>query len=254
MAIRTFVYRLRDRMVASVSEMERVRVIAALTQTALFGALDRSVLDALAAGCVQRTYARDQVLWYQGDAGDRLVVIAAGLVKVVVLSANGDQMVLATVGPPSTLGELAIVDHGPRSASVVAVEKTTVLMIERAVLLELIRTHPPLLDALLASIGSLLRRLTEQASDLVFLDLGGRVAKLLIRLAEQQSGAAIGPVTLDLALTQTDLAHMVGASRPAVNRILQGLSARGLLNVDGQTIVLHDFQALRRRAGLGPLN
>jgi CRP/FNR family cyclic AMP-dependent transcriptional regulator len=230
--------------------MEREQAIAVLARTALFGRLDRQTMDRLAGACVARTYRHGQFLWFQGDVGDHLVVIVDGLIKVVVTSERGDEMVLVTLGPPETLGELALLDQGPRSASAVAVETTTVLMINHAALMKLIRTEPMLLDALLSSIGALVRRLTEQASDLVFLDLAGRVAKLLIRLAEDRGREQDGSLTLDLGVTQSDLAHMVGGSRPPVNRVLQGLAARGLISLDGRVIVIRNLAALRRRAGL----
>ena len=94
--------------------------------------------------------------------------------------------------------------------------------------------------------GQLVRRLTEQAGDLVFLDLPGRLAKLLLQLVGQHGAA--GSAVLDRRLTQSDLAAMIGASRPAVNRALQSLAARGYLTVQGQAITLRDVEGLRRRA------
>jgi len=230
--------------------MDRAHVVAVLSRTALFGSLDDETLGELADACTARTYRHGHFLWFQGDAGDHLVVIVSGLIKVVVTSEQGDEMVLVTLGPPDTVGELALIDQGPRSASAVAVQTTTVLTVSHAALLKLLRTHPSLLEALLGSIGALVRRLTEQASDLVFLDLAGRVAKLLVRLAEARGREQNGVVTLDLGVTQSDLAHMVGGSRPPVNRILQGLAARGLISMDGRMIMILDLAALRRRAGL----
>lgn len=229
--------------------MERAQAAAALARTTLFGGLDQQTVARLAEASRARTYQHGQYLWFQGDAGDHLVVVVDGLVKVVVTSERGDEMVLVTLGPPETLGELALIDQRPRSASAVAVETTTVLMISHDDLMSLIRTDPVLLDALLGSIGALVRRLTEQASDLVFLDLAGRVAKLLVRLAEDHGRRQNGALVLDLGITQSDLAHMVGGSRPPVNRILQGLAARGLIAVDGRTIVIRDAAGLLRRAG-----
>ena len=109
---------------------------------------------------------------------------------------------------------------------------------------------PALLDALLHTLGAMVRRLTEQATDLVFLDLAGRIAKLLVQQAERQSEDPSRRLAVDLQLTQTELAQMVGASRPAVNRVLQGLVGRGVIKVDGRTIEIVDAPALRRRAGL----
>jgi CRP/FNR family transcriptional regulator, cyclic AMP receptor protein len=102
----------------------------------------------------------------------------------------------------------------------------------------------------LRPVGALVRRLTEQATDLVFLDLAARVAKLLLHEAEGRSGEQRQGALVDLGLTQTELAQMVGASRPAVNRVLQSLAARGLISITGREITIRDSNALRRRAGL----
>jgi CRP/FNR family cyclic AMP-dependent transcriptional regulator len=119
----------------------------------------------------------------------------------------------------------------------------------RASVLDAMARHPVVLDAMLRALGGLVRRLTEQAGDLVFLDLGGRLAKVLLRLAEGRSPTAEG-IVLDTGLSQSDLAAMVGASRPAVNRVLHILATRGLIRVDGQVIVVRDVAELRRRASL----
>ena len=123
-------------------------------------------------------------------------------------------------------------------------------MINRSALLAAMQQSPALLDALLRTLGAMVRRLTEQTTDLVFLDLGGRIAKLLVQRAERQSDDPRRRLAVDLHLTQTELAQMVGASRPAVNRVLQGLVGRGVIKVDGRTIEIVDAPALRRRAGL----
>jgi CRP/FNR family transcriptional regulator, cyclic AMP receptor protein len=159
-------------------------------------------------------------------------------------------MLLVTLGPSEVVGELSVIDGGPRSASVVALRPTTGIVVGRAPLIALMQRSPISFDVLLRSVGALVRRLTEQATDLVFLDLAARVAKLLVREAEGRSGEQRQGALVDLGLTQTELAQMVGASRPAVNRVLQSLSARGSISIKGRTITIHDYSALRRRAGL----
>jgi len=225
-------------------------VAAALQQTAIFGELHDSALRELAQVCLQRTYRRGQFLWYEGDSGDYLVVIVRGLVKVTVTSPRGDEMLLVTLGPSEVVGELSVIDGGARSASVVALTPTTGIVIGRAPLIALMQRSPELFDVLLRSMGALVRRLTERATDLVFLDLAARVAKLLLREAEGRSGEQRQGALVDLGLTQTELAQMVGASRPAVNRVLQSLAARGSISITGREITIQDFTALRRRAGL----
>jgi CRP/FNR family transcriptional regulator, cyclic AMP receptor protein len=204
-------------------------------------------LAQLAAACRWRTYRRGQYVWYQGDPGDALLVIGEGRVKVVFGSEGGEEAVLVTARDGEVLGEIALLDGGGRSASVVAVEPTTGLLLTRATVLEALGRHPVVLEAMLRTVGGLVRRLTEQAGDLVFLDLGGRVAKLLLRLAGDRADPA-DDVVLDTGLSQSDLAAMVGATRPAVNRVLRLFAARGLIRVDGQVIVLRDVAGLQKRA------
>jgi CRP/FNR family cyclic AMP-dependent transcriptional regulator len=145
----------------------RLAIVDILRSARIFAELPVEVLDRLAEASVRRTYRRNHHLWYQGDEGGCLVIVASGLVKVVLGRENGDEVRLAMLGPGETLGELALLDGAPRSASVVAVQPTTVLMLSRATVLELMVDHPAVLDAVLLSLGGLVRRLTEQTGDLV---------------------------------------------------------------------------------------
>ena len=158
-------------------------------------------------------------------------------------------MVLTTVKAPDVLGEIALLDGGSRSASAEAVEDTTVLILSRPAFLDLMREHPPLVDHLLRSLGTVVRRLSEQASDFVFLDLPGRVAKVLLRLAEDVAGAIDG-VPVEISVTQSSLAEMAGGTRQSVNQILQTFQQRGLLELQGRRVLIAQPEALRRRAGL----
>jgi CRP-like cAMP-binding protein len=171
--------------------------------------------------------------------------MADGLVKLELSSLAGEEMVLTTVKPPQTFGELALLDGGPRSANAEAVQDSRLICIPRRDILALISRQPQLADSLFRSLGGMLRRLTDQAADQVFLDLPGRVAKLLLALA---GDSATGGAEIDVPLTQTDLAQMVGGSRQRVNRILASFEARGLLEVHGRRMVIKRPDQLRERA------
>jgi CRP/FNR family cyclic AMP-dependent transcriptional regulator len=230
--------------------MREERAAELLGATQLFGGLDPEALSHLAERVMERSYKKGQLIFYQGDPGDALFVVVEGLVKVFVPSEEGDEMVLITLSAPEVFGEVALIDGGPRSASAEALEPTTVLMLTREVLLEVLAEHPALTDRLLRTLGTSLRRLTEQAADLVFLDLHGRMAKLLVGMAEDR-GTKEGPeVVLDLHMTQTDLAGMVGGSRQSVNQILRSFERRGYLELRGRQIRLKQPELLRRRAHL----
>ena len=230
--------------------MKPETVASHLGGTRLFGELDPAALASLAERAVERSYKKGQLLVYQGDSGDSVFVIVEGLVKVMVTSEEGEEMVLVTLRPNDTFGELSLVDGGPRSASAEAIEPTRVLIITRPILLELLGQHPSLTDTLLRELGSLARRLTEQAADLVFLDIHGRMAKLLLTMADDRGEQAGDTIVLDLNLTQADLAAMVGGSRQSVNQTLRSFESRGYLEIEGRSITLKKPTELRRRAGL----
>jgi CRP/FNR family transcriptional regulator, cyclic AMP receptor protein len=222
--------------------------IEVLLAIPLFRVLNREDILAAAQAGLSRVYAPGQIICHQGDPGDHLYVVVEGLVKIVFMSERGDEMMLNLMGPKEIFGELALLDGSPRSASVVALKSTSVFMLPRARLLELMSHNHGLADEFLKLVGRRIRKLTEQAGDLAFLDLGGRLAKLLLQLSARQGH--VHSVVLDRGLTQSDLAAMIGASRPAVNRALQSFAARGLIAIQGRTVVLRDLDGLRKRSGI----
>lgn len=226
--------------------MDAEQAASLLSKTRLFGELEQEVLRSLGEGTIERSYKKGQLLFCEGDVGESLFVLVEGVVKVFVTSERGDEMVLTTVHQPDVFGELALVDGGPRSASAEALAPTAALILTRPTFLELVAQHPSITDSLLRSLGAVLRRLTEQASDLVFLDLHGRVAKLLLNLASEEADSGV----LDLQMTQSDLADMVGGSRQSVNQILQYFQGRGYIELDGRRVKVNRPDLLRRRSGL----
>lgn len=221
-----------------------------LSKTELFGGLDESAVRRISERARTRTYSRGQLIFYEGDLAASLFVMVEGLVKVFVTSDQGDAMTLVTLRPPDMFGELSLLDGGPRSASAEAVETTTVLELGRDTFFDILHENPQLAEVLLRTMGTALRRLTETAADLVFLDLHGRVAKLLVAMADERGVESPHGIELDLHLTQTDLASMVGGSRQSVNQILRSFERRGYLDVEGRKMIVKQVDLLRRRAGL----
>ncbi|MFN2488624.1 MAG: Crp/Fnr family transcriptional regulator [Actinomycetota bacterium] len=226
------------------------QAVALLSRTQLLADLDQETLARLADRAIERSYRKGQLVFHQGDLGNSLFVIVEGLVKVFVTSEEGDEMVLVTLRSPETFGELALIDGGERSASAETLEPTSLLSLTRGTLIDLMSRHPGLTETLLRSLGGVVRRLTEQASDLVFLDLHGRVAKLLLALAEERGERRGDETLLDLHMTQSDLAGMVGGSRQSVNQILRSFERRGYLEFHGRQVVVKRPEVLRRRASL----
>lgn len=224
------------------------RIAAVLSETALFRDLDEEARRALAPQIVPRSYRKGDLIFSQGDRGESLYIVAEGLVKLSLVSSEGAEMVLAALRPPSVFGELALLDGGPRTATARALQATTLLALTRPSFVRLVTDNPRLAEALHCSLGAIIRRTLQQASDLVFLDLPGRVAKLLLILAEEQGHTVDDGVRLDLDLTQSTLAGLVGGSRPSVNQSLRAFQERGLVELRGREVLIRDLERLRRRA------
>jgi CRP-like cAMP-binding protein len=225
-------------------------VVDALQATPVLADTPPALVDQLERECRLRGFGRGDYIFREGDAGDSLFIVVDGQVKLQVSSHGGDVAVLTTVAKPDCFGELAFLDGGPRSTSARALTDLMLVEIPRTSLLALVQQEPKVLDTLLRILGGRLRRLTEQIADASFLDVGGRLAKLLLTLANAQHGAPSSQST-DLALTQTDLANMVGGTRQTVNRILSDLEQRDVIHLDGHILVIRRPDVLRRRAGIG---
>jgi CRP-like cAMP-binding protein len=223
--------------------------IEALERVQLFAGLDRTSLERLATGLRTRRFRRNEVLFHQGDPGDSLFIVTAGAVKIVLPSEEGDEAILATVRPGAFFGELALLDGAPRSATAIAMEPTETLVLPRDRFRLLIDTEPATRDALLAALAGELRRLTDHVEELHFLDMTGRMAARLLRLAQGAGApASDGSIRLDGSYTQGDLASMIGATRQSVNKLLGQFVDDELIRVDPDAIVIIDLPRLERTA------
>ena len=167
--------------------------VEALARCPLFERADARILESLAAGLRRRRFRRNEVIFHQGDPGDSLHVVAAGAVKIVLPSAEGEEAIIATLRPGDFFGELALLDDAPRSATASALEASDTLVLPRQTFVELLDTLPGLRDALLAGLARELRRLTGHVEELHFLDLAGRLAMRLTRLAREAQPDAQRP-------------------------------------------------------------
>jgi CRP-like cAMP-binding protein len=230
--------------------IETAFAIEALRRCALFARVDDESLDVCVASLRVRRFRRGETIFHQGDPGDTLFIVESGSVKIVLPSPEGEEgAIIATLGRGDFFGELALLDGAPHSATAVALEPSEALVLRREAFDLLIDTQPTLRRALFAGLAAELRRLTGHVEELHFLDLPGRLASRLLRLAhEQQPDAATGEVHLSWPYTQSDLASMIGGTRQTVNRLLNDLVDRGLVRFEKDTLVIPDLERLRRAA------
>ncbi|MHB1592953.1 MAG: Crp/Fnr family transcriptional regulator [Streptosporangiaceae bacterium] len=218
-------------------------VAGVLRRTALLATAPEDEIAALAAAARLRTFRRGQVVCTVADPGVTLMVVITGRLKVVVRSADGGELTLTSVGPAGLVGEVSVADGGPRSADVEAIEDSDVLLVPRAPVQDLCGRVPSVALALAASVAGTLRRLTEATSDLVFLDLPRRVAKMLLTQPTDDAGRIQPPVP------QGELARQIGGTRQSVNAALRAFERRGWIEMAGRSLTLRDPGELARFAG-----
>ena len=218
-------------------------VAAVLRNTALLGSMPTPDLERVLAISRLRTFRRGQVVFTKGDPGDTLIVVVSGRVKVIVRSADGGELTLTIIPAGGVFGDLSIADGGPRSADAETLEESQLLLIPRETIQEICARVPPAAQALANSVAAALRRLTEAASDLVFLDLPRRVARVLASQAPDDDGV------IRLKLRQEELAHQVGATRQSVNAAMRAFQRRGWLEIHDGAVIVTQASALDRFAG-----
>ena len=160
-------------------------VVDFLSAIPFFAGLEAGALERLAASMRSRRFRRGEVIFHVGDPGDALFIILSGAVKISLPSETGDEAILATLRPGDVFGELALLDGAARSASAAAIAATETVVLPRDRFRELIADEAGVRDALLAAIAGELRRLTHHVEELHFLDITGRLAARLVRLADE---------------------------------------------------------------------
>jgi CRP-like cAMP-binding protein len=227
--------------------MDPHALVTALAKTELLGAFADEDLERVAAIAVLDRRPARFTLFRRGELSTAVFVVLEGSVRVYVGPERGVETTLGVVGPLESFGEMALVDGGARAASAQALEPVTLARVEREAWLALLRDRPELAGILLRSLGPIVRRHGDHAVECLFLDLEGRVARMLLHIADR-AGRRAEPTRLDLDLTQGELATMVAGSRQSVNQVLRRLEASGHVRRDEDGIEITDREGLERRA------
>ena len=192
---------------------------------------------------------RNETILRAGAAGDEVVLVLDGRVKLSAYGADRREVVIALRGPGELLGEMAALGGQRRTATAVAVDDAEVGFLHADELRDFLRDHP---DAALVMIRMLVRRLSEATRDVVDLatrDSVGRIAKRLLELAAEHGAPTDGGTRIELSLSQDELARWTGATRETVSRALRLMRQLGWVATDHRTVTVLDPEALRERVG-----
>lgn len=214
----------------------------------LLARLPEAELRALASHGRVRAYPSGEIIFREGDPGDSLHIVIEGGVRVSVLSPAGEEVTVALLGPGEFVGDLALLDGRPRSASAIAAQPTRTLVVTRDDFRQWLSERPRAAFALLEALSLRLRRTDEALADLAFLDLPQRLAKRLLELAiahPEVQLTARGSEGVRLRITQAELASMLGVSRESVNKQLNQFAREGWIALGRGSVTLINTEALR---------
>jgi CRP/FNR family transcriptional regulator len=223
-----------------------------ISPTNVLGRLPPELAGRLLAG--QRTIAlrEGETLFERGDAGDGCYWLKRGVLTVSVASANGEQRTLAVLGPGELVGEIAMIDGLPRSATVQAVRNCELTFVSRAAFTEVMNRHPELYRDIVMTLAARLRQSDDEMVASSFLTVRARVARALLAFA-RHLGEEVEPgrVRIRHKVTQSDLAAMAGVARESVSRTLGGWSRQKILEGSSRGgYVVHEARLQREAAAM----
>ena len=195
--------------------------------------LPKPLLDKIAAGATVRTYSKRAIIVTEGDETDSLYVMLSGKARVFVADDKGREVVLNQLGPGEYFGEVTL-DGGPRSASVMALEDCRCVVVKRTEFTAMVAQQPELALHIMRKLARRVRDLTENVRSLALMDVYGRVARLLLELAEEKNGKLV----IGETLTHKDIASRVGASREMISRIFSDLADGGYVRKENGHLVI----------------
>lgn len=205
-----------------------------LNNIPIFSGLSPKELETITLHSVVRIYRKNTVILNKGGESSSLYVILSGRIKVYISDEEGKEIVLNIQGPGAHFGELALIAGQPRSASVMTLDDSKIMILTKSAFLSCLSAHPNIALNLIHSLVNRVCELTDNVSDLALLDIYGRVVKTLLRNAREHDGQ----LTVE-NLTQHDIAGIVGASRTMVNRIFKDLKVGGYIALEGRRIIIH---------------
>jgi len=209
---------------------------AVLKAVPLFTTFPDEQLRLLTTVVTRRSAPRATVVMGAGDPTDSLYIILSGRLKVMMGDADGKEVILSILGPGEFFGEMGLIDDEPRSASVVTIEACELLSLAKRDFKKCLAENFEMSQEVMRGLVRRLREADRKIGSLALLDVYGRVARLLLDMAETVNGEKI----VTKRLPKQDIAKMIGASREMVSRVMKDLQTGGFIEVRGSTIVLRD--------------
>jgi CRP/FNR family transcriptional regulator, cyclic AMP receptor protein len=204
--------------------------------------------DGLADQLVVVDFPAGHNVFVEGDAAETMYILVRGKVKIGCRAAGGRQKLTAVIGPGDIFGAVSVLDSGQRSANATAITNISVAILRRDALTAWTRKHPQCSERLLRVLARRLQRAEDELAELNVVDVAGRVAHRLLKLAQRFGHSDGDGIVVTHGLTQDEMAQLAGASRESVNKALCEFARRGWITINGRTTYIHRTQPLIQRA------
>ena len=207
-----------------------------LEDVAIFSGLSPTELELLEHHMVTRSFKKNTIIINEGDEASTFFIIITGAIKVFLSNEEGKEIIINAQGPGDHFGELALLDGAPRSASVITTEKSTIGVISKEDFHHVLSRNTDLALNLIRELTRRVRFLSDNVRTLALMDVYGRIAKVLLGMAQEEDGKMV----INNRPTQQDIANHIGASREMVARILKDLSTGNYITIDGKRLIINE--------------
>lgn len=221
-------------------------MLAALAEIGVFRSLHPQDRQMTASLLKPKSFSANETIFMEGEEGRGMYLIRSGKVKICVNDEQGNELIFTFLSAGDLLGEIAILDGGPRSASAIAITHTNTLYIDRREFMEFLKTSPRVCISIIATLCKTLRRVSIRLEEFSFLDISGRIARNLLTMSARSPVDRFHKGQLICSISQEELANVVGASRVMVNKILNSFVDLGLISMARKKItVLNEYELNR---------
>lgn len=221
-------------------------IIELLGRTALFAPLEPAERRAVAQEMRPAAFDSGQIVFARGDPGREIYLVTEGRVRLSILTAEGRELSFAHAERGAIFGEIAMLDGGTRTADATAVTRVSALSLSKPAFSRLLASRPVLADAAIRFLCQRLREADQQLEAIALYPIEARLARFFLAAARQKAGdGRAARVTVDIGMSQSELALLIGASRPKVNAALALLEANGAISRSGTRVecVLEELEA-----------
>lgn len=211
----------------------------------IFSQLDDATVEKISKAGSKRFYPKDTLVLMEEEAGSALFVIISGKIKIARTSNDGREVILTILNESDFFGEMALLDGMSRSANATAIEDSEVFIIQRDNFLDLLKKYPDVSIALLQELTKRLRNADMKIKALTLKDAEGKVATVILQIADEIGRIKQGTVEIEKLPLQQDLANMAGTSRETISRTLHSFVKKGLIELENSKLRIINYEKFK---------